>query len=112
MRRNSARVWKNESVSRASFHDFDFGFGQAVEVIDQRVDLAVERGAFVFVIRPVLLRLRRGQLLQPATANCISRVFSTFFDALRISKLTIPSSYPKSAMTPGRTSSLSRIRAS
>jgi hypothetical protein len=32
-----------------AFDEFAFGGGQAVKVIDQRVNLAVERGAFVFV---------------------------------------------------------------
>ena len=44
------------------FHDFDFGFGQAVEVIDQRVNLAVEAVATVGVEILVLVALGGGQL--------------------------------------------------
>src|SRR5579885_1488774 len=48
----------------------------------------------------------------PAAASVTDSGSSTFFDASRISNRTIPPSYPKSAMTPGRTSSLSLIRSS
>ena len=50
-------------IRKLFFHDFDFVVCQAVEVIDQRVNLAVEGIAFVAVEIFVFVRLRGGELL-------------------------------------------------